>query len=214
MCQYNWSANSHFSENYTFTLKKFYFIAKATLFYLLDDISLRIIFKMWLSGKKLTWAQNVWCTSGQPVPRTECLRGRPFPPSTEVITFYCKSAGSTVNSVDHWLPHCWVDPLTVDCWLSITSLLTVDPLTVDCWSSISSLLTIDPLTVDCWSSITSLLTIDPLTVDCWSSPPGSTVSVDCQLPHYWLLTLSLLTVDHWSLTLSLLTVDPPRINSQ
>ena len=56
--------------------------------------------------------------------------------------------------VDHWLHHCWS---------LITSLLIIDHLTVDCWLSIASL-----LTVDCWSSITSLLTVDPLTVDCWS----------------------------------------------
>ena len=71
-------------------------------------------------------------------------------------------------TVDCWSSHCWLLILpprinSQQCWMSITN-----PLTVDCWSLIASLLTIDPLTVDCWSSITSLLTVDPLTVDCWS----------------------------------------------
>ena len=90
---------------------------------------------------------------------------------------------STVNSVDHWLPHCWpliVNCLTVDHWPSHCWLLIVDCLTVDCWPSHCWLLTLSLLTVDpppqinsqqCWSSIASLLTVDPLTVDCRPSPP-------------------------------------------
>ena len=106
---------------------------------------------------------------------------------------------STVNNVDHWLPHCWLSIaslLTVDCWsphcwLSTLSLLIIDHLTVDCWASITSLLTLSLLTVDppprinsqqCWLFITSLLTINPLTVDRWS-------------PHCWLLSIDHLTVD-------------------
>ena len=62
-------------------------------------------------------------TSGQPVLRTECLRGHPSPsPSTEAITFSCKS----------------------ESWLLILSTSIIDPpqgfnsadcLYVDCWSS-------------------------------------------------------------------------------
>ena len=140
-------------------------------------------------------------TSGQPGLRTECLRGRPFPPPP-------------INRGDNLLlQKCRIN--SQQCWSSVASLLTVDPLTVDCWSSIASLLTFNPLTVDCWSLIASLLTFNPLIVDrqpshCWlliaslltadspppPPPPGSTVnSVDHQLPHYWLLIVDRLTVD-------------------
>ena len=133
--------------------------------------------------------------------------------TVDPLTVDCWSSPpeSTVNSVDHWSPHCWpltlslliVDHLAVDhwpshCWSSPSpqnqqsAVLIIDHFTVDHWPSlltgwlsIASLLTINPLTVDCWSLITSLLTVNPLTIDCWSSITS-------------LLTVEPLTVDCWS----------------
>ena len=161
-------------------------------------------------------------TSDQPVLRTECLRGRPFPPpSTEVITFYFKIAGSTVNSVDHWLPHCWTPTLsllTVDhqsphCWLSTLSLLTVDHRSPHCWPSTLSLLTVDHQSPHCWLLTLSLrLTVDCWPSHCWLLIPPRINSQQCWSSITSLLTIDPLTVDCWSSITSLLTVDPLTVD--
>ena len=130
--------------------------------------------------------------------------------TVDPLTVDCWSSPpeSTVNSVDHWLPHCWLltlSLLTVDCqsphcWPSTLSLLTVDHLTVDHWPSHCWLLIINCLTVDHQPSHCWLLIVDCLTVDHWPS-------------HCWLLIVNCLTVDCWPSHCWLLIL-PPRINSQ
>ena len=84
---------------------------------------------------------------------------------------------STVNSVDHQLPHCWPSTL---------SLLTVDHRLPHCWPSTLSLLTVDHWLPHCWPSHCWLLTLSLLTVDSFPPPPESTVnSVDRRSPHCW-----------------------------
>ena len=65
-----------------------------------------------------------------------------YPPGSTVNSVdhrspLCWPSTLSLLTVDHWLPHCWLLTLphrinSQQCWLLITSLLTVDPLTVDC----------------------------------------------------------------------------------
>ena len=118
-----------------------------------------------------------------------------------------------INSQQCWLsigsllivdPLCWLDHQSTPDQQS--TVLIVNWLTVDCWPSLLTWLSIGSLwlltlSVDCWSPQDQHLTVfivSHLTVDCWPS----LLTVDCWLVHCWLLTLS---VDCWF---------PPRINSE
>ena len=110
-----------------------------------------------------------------------------------------------------WPSHCWLSicPPRINsqqCWLSVTSLLTIDPLTVDYWSTLpgSTVNSVDCQSPHCWPSIASLLTIDPLTVDCQSAPQDQQSTV---------LIVNHLTVDHWPFHCWLLIL-PPTINTK
>ena len=165
-------------------------------------------------------------TSGQPVLRMEGLRGCPSPPpSTEVITFSCKSAS--------WLL------ITLYIGLLILSTLTVDlpPLPSGSTEAItfshkseSWLLILSTLTVDL-----STLTVDPFYIDYWSSPHWLLIYLPSPLDQQrrspfhaksesWLLILSMSIIDpapppriqqcwsplYWLLILPGSTVDRPR----
>ena len=106
----------------------------------------------------------VW-TSGQPVLRMECLRGRPSP-----------SPMNRGNNLFLWKCKLTVDPLYIDCRLTPLNRgnclfmrkwkLTVDPLCINRQPSPSPLPprvnSVDCLCVDCWSS-PGRLSIDPPT---------------------------------------------------
>ena len=133
--------------------------------------------------------------------------------STEVITFYCKSA-SWLLTLSIWT----VDPFYIDCQSAPPPdqqrrLPFHAKVKVECWSSLHQSSILLPwinraIAFSCesesWLLTLSTLTVDPLHNDCWPSV-------------HWLLTLSILLVDcwpslHWLLILSTLTVDPLHID--